>query len=83
MRNLLQEEVDQALDDNGESENGCVAIEATIGELVSMSVGTSCGHVGNTAFVALGVLFPDNMIRLVRGWFDSKDYTMCGMMRRC
>jgi hypothetical protein len=80
MRNLTDEEIDFALDDNGEKDEGCIAIEASIGELALKETGTSCGHVGNTTFIALGVLFPDNATRLVRGWYDPKDNTMCGMI---
>jgi hypothetical protein len=80
MRNLTDKEIDFALDDNGEKDEGCVAIEASIGELALKETGTSCGHVGNTAFIALGVLFSDNATRLVRGWYDLKDNTLCGMI---
>jgi hypothetical protein len=80
MRKLTQEEIDLALDDNGETSEGCVAVEATIGELALANIGTSCGHIGNTTFIALGVMFPDNDTRLVRGWLDSRDNTMCGMI---
>jgi len=80
MRNLTPEEIDEALDDNGEADEGCVAVEATIGELALAKTGTSCGHTGNTAFNALSILFPDNATRLVRGWFDSRDNTLCGMI---
>jgi hypothetical protein len=77
MRTLTQEEIDLAL---GEKEEGCIAIEVSIGELALKNTGTSCGHVGNTAFVALGAMFPDKATRFVRGWYDPKDNTMCGMI---
>jgi len=84
MRNLTQEEIDVALDDNGEKDEGCVAIEASIEELALKETGTSCGHTGNIAFAALRVLFsvtsPDSSTRLVRGWYDPDDNTMCGMI---
>ena len=80
MRKLTQKEIDVALDDNSEADEGCVAVEATIGELALANIGTSCGHTGNTAFSALSVMFPDNATRLVRGWLDASDNTMCGMI---
>lgn len=80
MRILTQEEIDLALDDNGEFEEGCIAVEATLNELALKNTGTSCGIDGNIAFVALGCLFPDNITRLVRGWYDSRDNTFMGMI---
>lgn len=80
MRHLTQEEIDFALDDNGESEEGCIAIEASIIELAQKNIGTSCGHSGNTAFAALGKVIHDDNTIMVRGWFDTRDSTMCGMV---
>jgi hypothetical protein len=68
------------LDDNGEHEEGAVAVETTIGELADVfKAGTQCGTIGNACFCAMSV-FSD---RLVRGWFDPQSYpnpTMCGMV---
>jgi hypothetical protein len=80
MRDLTGQEIDLALDDNSEAENGCIAIEATLGELALKGTGTSCGHLGNTAFISVALMFSDNAMRLVRGWYDPKDNTMCGMI---
>jgi hypothetical protein len=80
MRNLTHEEIDQKLDCNGEDGEGYVPIEATISELALNGTSTTCGTKGNTAFVALGVMFPDNATRLVRGWYCAADNTMCGMI---
>ena len=80
MRNLTQEEIDLALDDNGEKDEGCIAIEASIKELASKGTGTSCGLLGNDAFNALGKIFNDTSTCMVRGWYDSNDNTMCGMV---
>lgn len=80
MRTLTQAEIDFALDDNGESEEGFSAIEASIEELSHKGTGTSCGHVGNSAFKSLNILFPDSASRLVRGWYDPSDNTMGGMI---
>lgn len=80
MRHLTQEEIDFALDDSGESEEGYIAIEASIRELAQKKVGTSCGHSGNTAFAALGEVLRNDDTITVRGWFDTSDNTMCGMI---
>ena len=74
MRDLTQEEIDLALDDNGESEEGCIAIESTTTELAAKKTGTCCGIVGNHCFTAL----PPG--RLVRGWYDPKDNVFMGMI---
>ena len=44
MRKLTQEEIDVVLDDNGEVDEGNVAVEATIGELALAGIGVYCGH---------------------------------------
>jgi len=80
MRNLTQEEIDLALDDNSESENGYIAIESNTVELALKETGTSCGHDGNHCFMAVGLLFPELSGRFVRGWYDPKDNTMGGMI---
>lgn len=78
MRDLTQEEINLALDDNGEQEEGCIAIEATILELAQNNTGTSCGIMGNDAFNAIKDLLSNPC--LVRGWYDPKENTMCGMI---
>jgi hypothetical protein len=81
MRRLTKEEIEFALDDNGESEEGCIAVESSILELSNEKVGTCCGMEGNSAFTALCVIFlKDDLTRLVRGWYDKKDKVMCGMV---
>jgi hypothetical protein len=73
MRKLTKEEIDFALDDNGESEGGCIAIESSILELSGKNVGTCCGMKRNSVFAALYVLFLKYALtRLVRGWYDKK-----------
>jgi hypothetical protein len=69
MRNLTQEEIEEALDDNGEPEEGCVAIEATVQELADLNVGTGCGKVGNQAFKVLADKGYGH--RKCRGWFEE------------
>lgn len=78
MRKLTQEEID-ILEDNGESKD-CIAVEGSIKELALTHVGTSCGTEGNTTFAALEDEFGGNGSRLVRGWFDPSDNTLCGMI---
>lgn len=67
MRNLTAEEIDKALDDNGEPEDGFVAIEARVEELAAIGAGTACGKVGNHCFVALAAKGYGK--RMCRGWF--------------
>lgn len=74
MRNLTQEEIDLALDDNGESGEGCIAIESTTTELTVRKTGTLCGIDGNKCFSAL----PSG--RFVRGWYDSRENVFMGMI---
>ena len=65
------------LDDNGESEDGCLAIEAAVEELAQIEVGTCCGHQGNKCFVHLKATgYAD---RLCRGWYDGKTNEVVGM----
>lgn len=78
MRKLTEKEID-ILEDNGESED-CIAVEGSIKELAAAQIGTCCGIKGNTTFAALKDEFGGNSTRLVRGWFDSSDNTMCGMI---
>lgn len=77
MRNLADIEIDGALDDNGELEDGAVAIEATVQELADLGVGTYCGCVGNKTFKALADKGYGH--RKCRGWFISKDSVVDGM----
>ena len=77
MRNLIQEEIEEALDDNGEPEEGCVAIEATVQELADLNVETGCGSVGNQAFKALAAKGYGH--RKCRGWHDAKNGVVVGM----
>lgn len=53
MRFLEDSEIEQALDDNGESKERARAIEATVTELAGMGVSMCCGTVGNKCFEAL------------------------------
>jgi hypothetical protein len=77
MRNLTAEEIKQALDDNGESENGAVAIEATVKELADIETETACGKYGNKTFKALVDKGYEH--RKCRGWFiDKSKLEMCG-----
>jgi hypothetical protein len=77
MRNLTNEEIEQALDDNGEPDEGCIAIEASVEELSDQGVGTLCGLEGNTAFSDLVIEgFRD---RQCRGWYCYSDRVVMGM----
>jgi|WetSurMetagenome_2_1015567.scaffolds.fasta_scaffold214513_2 hypothetical protein len=84
MRFLTREEIDVALDDNGESGEGCVAVEMTLRELGERGAGTSCGFSGNVAFLALGLFFrgcdEEDKTRRVRGWWYESGNVMCGMI---
>ena len=74
MRDLTDAEIEEALSDNGEAEEGGKAVETTIKELADMKIGTCCGVVGNQCFVAVAAfgngLFADNK---VRGWLLPDD----------
>jgi hypothetical protein len=69
MRNLTPEEIDKALDDNGEAEEGCVAIEATVQESADLKTDTCCGRWGNQTFKALADKGYGH--RKCRGWFNK------------
>lgn len=71
MRNLTPEEIDKALDDNGEMEEGCVAVEATVAELAKLGVSTVCGSRDNRAFQELSAEGFGK--RRCRGWYLAKD----------
>ena len=53
MRKLTEEEIRQALEDTGETDEGAVAVETTIQELADLGAGTYCGIIGNACFKAL------------------------------
>lgn len=76
MRNLTPEDVLDNLDDNGEVEEGCVAVEATVQELADLRVSTSCGRTGNQAFQALA---GSHGHRKCRGWYDASTKEVVGM----
>lgn len=77
MRDLTEQEIDEALDDNGEQDDGCRAIEATVDELAELGVGTGCGAIGNEAFKALAESgFGE---RKCRGWYDDQTKEAVGM----
>lgn len=77
MRKLTGEEIEEALDDNGEAEEGCVAIEATVRELADLGIGTCCGGQGNKTFQSLADKGYEH--RKCRGWFDEKEKEVVGM----
>ena len=77
MRDLTQVEIDVALDDNGEADEGCVAIETTVGELAALGAQTVCGESGNCCFAELAKQgFAD---RFARGWFYRAENEVWGM----
>lgn len=70
MRTLTPDEISQLDEIEADmKEDGYSPIEATIGELADLKVGTSCGQVGNTCFVELAKNYKH---RLVRGWLSDK-----------
>jgi predicted DNA-binding WGR domain protein len=78
---LTQAQIDVALDDNGESEDGLFAIETTVDDLAANGIGTSCGRVGNTCFTQ--VKKAGFGARKCRGWYDDgsrhDEKAVCGM----
>ena len=74
MRDLTRDEIDEVLDDNGESDD-CVAIEATISEFISRGVSTCCGTKNNNCFANMN----DFADRRCRGWYDPKTKEVVGM----
>ena len=76
MRNLTPEESATALDDNGEAEEGCVAVEATVAELAKLGVSTVCGSSDNRAFQELSAEGYGK--RRCRGWYLAKDLSKTG-----
>ena len=70
MRELTPDEINEALDDNGESEDGCIAIEATVNELADLEVGTVCGSVPNQCFKVLQEKGFGK--KLCRGWYNER-----------
>jgi hypothetical protein len=77
MRTLIKEEWLEVLDDNGEPDEGCVAMEFSMMELANRHVGTLCGTVDNECFIEVAKSFPD---RMIRGWYDHEEKVMCGMV---
>lgn len=71
MRRLTDEEIEFGLDDNGESEEGAIAIEATIQELADKGASTSCGKPGNKCFNDLVDCGYGH--RKCRGWLVNDD----------
>ena len=71
MRNLTPDEIAAALDSNGEAEEGCVAIEATVDELADLNVRTVGGKDDNHTFQELA----DSGFgrKKCRGWYLAKD----------
>ena len=76
MRNLTTEEIAEALDDNGESEEGCVAVEATVDELADLNVRTVGGKDDNHTFQELADAGFGK--RKCRGWYLAKDISKEG-----
>lgn len=76
MRKLTLDETDKFLDDNGETDEGAIAIETTIKELIKLNAGTTCGRHKNKCFVGLSK-FSD---RIVKGWYLEKHKEMMGMI---
>jgi hypothetical protein len=76
MRNLIPEEIAAALDINGEPDEGCVAVEATVNELAKLGVRTVGGHSDNDTFRELA----DSGFgkRKCRGWYLAKDLSEGG-----
>ena len=65
------------LDNNGEPDEGCIAIEASVYELANKHTGTLCGTEGNECFIEIAKGHPN---RLVRGWYDKEENVMVGMI---
>jgi hypothetical protein len=76
MRNLTPEEIAKALDNNGEPDEGCVAVEATVAELAKLGVSTVCGSPDNRAFQELSAEGFGK--RRCRGWYLEKDFSKTG-----
>lgn len=68
MRDLEGKELLQ-ITDNGESDSGFVAIEATLAELAMKEVGVS-SIVGNNVFLDIAKRYPVGGAMPVRGWYD-------------
>ncbi len=77
MRKLENHEIEQALDDNGETDIGCEAIEATVKELSDLGVSTACGWPENRCFSALESRGYGHL--MCRGWYLAKDKLFYGM----
>jgi hypothetical protein len=77
MRNLTPKEIDAGLDNNGEPEDGFVAIEATVNELSALDVRTLYGDEENHVFQELAEHGFGS--RRCRGWYLAKDTTDSGL----
>lgn len=73
MRNLKQEEIDQALDDNYEGESGYRPVEATVEELAALGCKTTCGTKPQTSIFQQLVISGYPKSALCRGWYISHD----------
>lgn len=78
MRTLSCEEVDFALDENDEDEEGFIPIESSIKEFSHMGVSTCCGKEKNYCFDDLfDCGFGD---RVIRGWYNEETKEVAGMV---
>ena len=74
MEKLTLTEIVQFLDNNGELDEGAIAIKTTIKELIMLNAGTTC--CGKSCF-GKAIAFHD---REVKGWYIQKDKEMVGMI---
>ena len=74
MRKLTEEEIKQALEDTGETDEGAVAVETTIQELADLGAGTYCGTIGNTCFKALADKGYGHL--KCRGWYLTATWAL-------
>lgn len=77
MRDLLDEEVVKALDDNGEADDGFIAVESDFEELDKYGASIVCGVSGNQPFAGLQRHFGN---RKVRCWYNSDTKEIMGMV---
>ncbi len=74
MKELTQDEINKFLDDNGESDEGAVAVQTTIKELIMLNAGTTCCGIG---CFGKAIKFHD---REVKGWCIQENMEMMGMI---
>jgi hypothetical protein len=74
----LNENEVSLLEDNGESEDGFLAVKTDFETLNQLGVSTTCGRTGNLAF---GNLLESIGNRKVIGWFNPDDKEICGMIQ--